>query len=158
MKKALKIILIILAIAFISIQFFRPERTNPPVSQVETLEATAKVPKDVQAILNRSCKDCHSNETVFPWYSNVAPVSWSVVDHIRVGREELNFSEWGTYSQRKKERKLEEICEEAEEGEMPHYQYLWVHWDAALTKNDVRVLCEWTKNERLKLESTDGNE
>lgn len=158
MKKVLKILFIVLAIAFISIQFFRPERTNPPVVEAETLKANTKIPENVEAILNRSCKDCHSNETVYPWYSNIAPVSWSVVDHIRVGREKLNFSKWGTYSQRKKERKLEEICEEVEEGEMPHYQYLWVHWDATLTKSDVEVLCEWTKNEKLKLESTDGND
>lgn len=158
MKKALKLIAILFFLGIVILQFFRPERTNPPIVKNETLEATMKVPENVQAILNRSCKDCHSNETVYPWYSNIAPVSWSVVDHIKVGREELNFSEWGTYSKRKKERKLEEICEEVEEGEMPHYQYLWIHWDATLTKSDVQVLCEWAKNEKLKLESTDEND
>ena len=152
MKKFLKIFALILFLILLGIQFMRPERTNPPVVRAETLEATTEVPENVQAILKRSCKDCHSNQTDFPWYSNIAPISWSVVDHIRVGREELNFSKWATYSAKKKERQLKKICREVESEEMPHYQYLWVHWDAELSKNDVQVLCDWTKNEKVKYE------
>ena len=137
MKTALKIIAIFLVLVFVGIQFVRPERTNPPFDKSETLEATANVPGQVGVILKRSCKDCHSNETVYPWYSNVAPASWSIVDHIRVGRRELNFSKWGTYERRKQRHKLKEICQEVSNGQMPHNQYLWVHWDAALTEQDV---------------------
>ena len=111
MKKVLKIIAIILFLGFVGLQFMRPERTNPPINESETLESTVEVSNDVQEILKRSCDDCHSNKTVYPWYSNIAPISWSVVDHIRVGRAELNFSKWGTYSKSRQERKLEEICE-----------------------------------------------
>jgi hypothetical protein len=124
---------------------------NPPINKSDKLEATTDVPKNVQTILNRSCKDCHSNETVYPWYSNISPISWSVVDHIRVGREELNLSEWNTYKETRKLRKLEEICEEVISNNMPHYQYLWIHWDAALTEDDKKILCDWTKIESKKI-------
>ena len=157
MKKIIKIVLILLAAAFIAIQFYRPDRTNPPIVQAETLEATTEVPQDVQSILKRSCNDCHSNNTNYPWYSNIAPISWQVVDHINVGRDELNFSKWGTYKQKKKDHKLEEICEQVESGEMPHNQYLWIHWDANLSKSDIQVLCNWTKSEKLKNRSIDEN-
>lgn len=147
MKIVIKIIAIILFVGFAGLQFIRPERTNPPINKNETLESTTTMPNEIQAILKRSCNDCHSNETVYPWYSNIAPISWSVVDHIKEGREELNFSKWGTYSERRKLRKLEEICEEVESGEMPHYQYLWIHWDAALSEIDKKNICDWTKTE-----------
>lgn len=158
MKKIIKIVFIIIAIGIIAIQFNRPDRTNSPTVKAETLEATTEVPQDVQAIMKRSCNDCHSNETVYPWYSNIAPISWSVVDHIRVGREELNFSKWGTYSTKKKDHKLKEICEQVESGEMPHNQYLWIHWDAKLSKNDIQRLCEWAESEKVMLRGTDEND
>jgi hypothetical protein len=145
MKKVLKIVAVILFVAFVGIQFNRPNRTNPPINQSETLEASNEVPNHIEKILKRSCKDCHSNETVYPWYSNVAPISWQVVDHIRVGRDELNFSIWNTYSKERKERKLGQICEEVESGEMPHNQYLWIHREAILSDADKKALCDWTK-------------
>lgn len=146
MKTALKVIVAVIVLALAAIQFVRPERTNPPVKREATLESNASVPGEVGSILERSCKDCHSNETAWPWYSNVAPMSWSVAEHVSHGREELNFSEWGTYSDERKQRKLEEICEEVTEREMPHRQYLWLHWDAALSESDIAALCEWTKS------------
>lgn len=152
MKKIIKIVFLGAIVGFIGIQFFQPARTNPPVIQAETLEATADVPDEVRKILRRSCNDCHSHQTVYPWYAYVAPFSWQVVEHIEVGRDELNFSKWGTYSAKKKDRKLEEICEEVESGRMPHNQYLWIHRDAVLTEQDVELLCNWAKNEKVKTE------
>ncbi len=73
-------------------------------------------------------------------------MSWGMADHINVGRDELNFSVWGTYSEKRQKRKLEEICEEVEEGNMPHYQYLWLHWDANLSESEKETLCSWTKS------------
>lgn len=146
MKKALKISVVAIFAVFVLIQFVRPERTNPPVKPEQTLESSMRVPEDVRKILKRSCYDCHSNETVYPWYSNIAPISWELVEHIRVGRGELNFSEWNTYDAQKKERKLDEICDEIESGEMPHYQYLWIHRDAKLSAADIKALCGWTKD------------
>lgn len=145
MKTALKIIAAVILLAIVGIQFVRPERTNPPVKSEATLGATASVPGEVNSILERSCNDCHSNATTWPWYSNVAPVSWSVIEHVDHGREELNFSEWGTYSAERRQRKLEEICEEVTERHMPHPQYLWIHWDAELSESEIKTLCDWTK-------------
>jgi len=151
MKKAVKIIAIVLAAAFFAIQFYRPDRTNPPIVEAETLEATTQVPENVQKILERSCNDCHSNKTVYPWYSNVAPLSWGLADHIAEGRRELNFSAWGTYNNKRKRHKLDEICEQITDGLMPHNQYLWIHRDARLFEADKKILCDWAETEEVKL-------
>ena len=145
-KTILKITAGVAVIAIGGIQFIRPEMTNPPIDQGKTIEAAVTVPKDVAGILERSCNDCHSNKTFWPWYSNIAPFSWSLADHVSQGREELNFSEWGNYSDKRRLRKLKEVCEEVEEGSMPHYQYVWVHRDAALSEAEVRKLCGWTES------------
>ncbi len=151
MKKVLKIIAVVFVVAFIAVQFYRPDRTNPPIVEAETLEATVQVPENVAAILKRSCSDCHSNQTVYPWYSNVAPFSRLLSNHIEEGRRELNFSIWATYDARKKKRKLDEICEQIEIGEMPFNQYLWLHRDAQLSEDDKKLLCEWTTAEKSKI-------
>lgn len=156
-KKALKISLIVLAAGFLLIQFDRPGRTNPVIVQSETLEANTIVPENIRNILTRSCSDCHSNNTDWIWYSNIAPISWGMVDHVDQGRGELNFSLWGTYSKERKNKKLDEICEEVESGEMPHYQYLWLHWDSKLSIDDVKSLCEWTREEARKLNQTENS-
>ncbi len=146
MKKFVKIAAACVLLIIIGIQFVRPERTNPPVEHSKTIGAVAEVPENVAAILKRSCDDCHSNQTVWPWYSNVAPVSWSVANHVNHGREELNFSVWSTYSERRQKHKLKEICEQVEEREMPHPQYLWIHRDARLKDGEIKILCDWSKS------------
>jgi hypothetical protein len=151
LKTILKIIAIVVFIGFITIQFFRIDKTNPPINESETLEATTQVPDNIKDIFKRSCDDCHSNNTVYPFYSNIAPISWEVAEHIRDGRKELNFSVWNTYDVRKKRKKLEEICEEVEIGSMPHNQYVWIHWDAKLTEEDKKNICDWTKSESEKI-------
>ncbi len=143
-KKIVKSAALIVFIVLIAIQFWRPAKTTPPIVESETLEATTNVSTDVQAIMKRSCNDCHSNKTDYPWYSNVAPISWKVVQHIDEGREELNFSRWGTYNDKRKLRKLEEICEQIQERQMPHNQYLWIHRDAYLSESNIKVMCDWT--------------
>ncbi len=148
MKKALKIIAIILFAGFVVLQFFRPERLNPPIVQAETIESNVEVSPEVGKIFERSCNDCHSNKTIFPWYSNVAPVSWQVVDHINEGRQKLNFSIWSSYDLKKQDGKLKQICNQVTDGEMPMYQYVWVHWNAKLTAEDVKTLCDWTGKQR----------
>ncbi len=151
MKRILKIVVIVFVGAFIAAQFFRPDRTNPPIVQVETLEATTDVPDNVAQILKRSCKDCHSNQTIYPWYSNLTPFSWLLKNHIDEGRAELNFSVWNTYDAKKKSRKLDEICDQVSSGEMPHSQYLWIHRDAILSDDDKKLLCDWEQAEREKI-------
>lgn len=151
MRKVLKITLVALAAAFVAIQFFRPTFSNPPLVSGQSIEESMSVPSDVQMTLARSCNDCHSNKTVHPWYAQIAPVSWWLADHISEGRRELNFSEWGTYSAKKKAHKLEEIGKMLESGEMPLASYLWIHRDAVLDQEQVRMLSAWAKEEQKKI-------
>lgn len=158
MKKFLKITAVLLVVAVAGIQFVRPNRANPGIDPKLTLESSENVPPEVASILKRSCNDCHSNSTVWPWYSNVAPISWSVAAHVNEGREELNFSVWNTYSVKRKAKKLEEMCEEVEERHMPHPQYLWIHREAVMTEADVKTLCDWTADVRKRIGSGKDSE
>ena len=151
MKKILKIAAIGIVLGFVVIQFFRPSFSNPPIVPGQTLEETANVPAEVQMVISRSCNDCHSNKSLYPWYSQVAPMSWFLSNHIADGRHELNFSEWGTYPDKKKAHKLEEICEQLDAGAMPLPSYLWIHRDAVLNADQTRLLCDWANAERAKL-------
>lgn len=149
--KYLQIATVVLFVAFVAIQFYRPDITNPPVVESENLFAGNQVPENVKFILVRSCGDCHTNETVYPWYSKISPSSWFLANHIEDGRKQLNFSKWNTYETRRKDKKLVEICEQIESKEMPLPSYLWIHWDAKLSVEEVKTLCDWSKQEREKL-------
>jgi hypothetical protein len=151
LRKIVKISLIVLVVAFAGVQLIRPDFTNPPINPAETLTATTRVPADVQQILSRSCNDCHSNSTQYPWYSKVTPFNWFLAGHIEDGRRELNFSVWNTYSRDKKEKKLEEICEQVEHAAMPLPSYLWIHHDAVLSESDSRLLCDWSRAEAARI-------
>jgi hypothetical protein len=151
-KKILKILAVIIVVALVVIQFFRIDKTNPPIVEADTIDAAIAVPPDIKLILGRSCNDCHSNNTVYPWYSNVQPVAWFLKDHIDEGRRELNLSEFNTYSAKKKKRKLEEICEMVEAGNMPLPSYLWIHRDSALSDTEKKALCDWSKQEHDKIQ------
>jgi len=145
--KVLRWSAVVVALLFLGAQAYRPDRTNPAVDARKTMRANTQMTPEVEAILRRSCNDCHSSETVWPWYSNVAPASWFLQHHVDEGRRELSFSEWATYTKRKRERKLHEMCEQVESGEMPLKSYLPLHPSARLSDEDKRVLCDWTKLE-----------
>jgi cytochrome c551/c552 len=134
----LKIIAALLIVAFIGIQFVPVERSNPRVA------GEIDAPAQVKEILRRSCYDCHSNESVWPWYSYIAPASWLVSDDVTEGRAELNFSEWNSYDDKKKQKKIKEIWEEVEEGEMPQWYYILMHPEARLSDADKKTLRDWT--------------
>lgn len=150
MKKSLKILVVGLFAFFIVLQFFRPAQNNPPVIETETLEFGSGVSEDVAALLTRSCSDCHTNKTVYPWYSKISPANRFLATHIEEGRAELNFSVWNTYDARRKSRKLKQICEQITDGEMPLPSYTWIHGDARLSEGDIKTLCDWTIAEREK--------
>lgn len=137
MKKYLYYLLFILIIAFVLIQFIQTERTNPPVY------SDTKTSPEVKVVLKRACYDCHSNETVWPWYSKIAPFSWFIVHHVNEGREYLNFSRWDEYSVKQKVELIKESLEEVEEGEMPPWVYIPAHPDALITQKDLKILKEW---------------
>jgi hypothetical protein len=154
MKSRLRILrwgLIILACGFVVLQFFGPAKTNPPRDPSQSIEARLQVSPQVAAILDRSCNDCHSNKTRWPWYSNVAPVSWFVIGHVIEGREHLNFSEWGTYDQDKQSRRLRDIWEQVQDGMMPLGSYTPLHPGSKLSSEDVKTLCDWANAERARI-------
>lgn len=142
MKKKIGIGILIL---FVLIQLVRIDKTNPEVIQENDFITITNPLEAIAHTLKAACYDCHSNESKYPWYSNVAPVSWWVKDHIIEGREELNFSEWGTFSDKRKTKKIKEVLEEVEEGEMPLPPYLITHSDAKLTKAQTTELLDWFK-------------
>jgi hypothetical protein len=156
MTKAWKIIkwfLLVILGAFIVIQFIRPAKTNPPAQASLAIDAHTQIAPPIKDILNRSCSDCHSNNTVWPWYSNLAPVSWFVINHVNEGRQHLNFSEWGNLDNNRQRRKLDEMCEMVEGGEMPLTSYTPMHPGSKLSAQDVKTLCDWTNAERQRLSS-----
>ena len=152
LKKILKIAAIVIVAALIVAQFIRPDLSNPPINEAETLEASVQVPENIKAIMKRSCSDCHTNTTVYPWYSQISPVSWWLKNHIDEGRRELNFSVWATYQPKRKAKKLEEVCEQINEKEMPLPSYTWAHRDAILSAEESKVLCDWATAEKAKIE------
>lgn len=137
MKKSWQKIFIIMAILLIIIQFIPVDKSNPAI--VSEMPA----PVEVQKILQRSCYDCHSHQTVWPWYSQVAPVSWFIAHDVKEGREHLNFSVWSESDQRKMVKIIGEIQEVIEKEEMPLTPYLWMHQDARLDINDQKLLKSW---------------
>lgn len=137
--KTMKKVLLGLAVVLLGIQLIRPEKSNPPI----TKEVDA--PAEVKQLLERACYDCHSNETKWPWYSNLAPVSWLVAHHVDEGRRELNFSEWDTYDAKRVAHKLEETEEMIESGEMPEALYVVGHAEAKLTDAEKKILIDWAK-------------
>lgn len=146
-----KRILLSLVAVILAIQVIRPAMTNPPVDAAKTVDAVAQVPADVSALLQRSCNDCHSNATVWPWYSNVAPASWLLVSHVESGRRHLSLSNWADYSPANKRKKLDAICEHVKEGEMPMSSYVLIHRNAALSSTDVQAICGWTEQEATRV-------
>lgn len=147
---ALKWSAIALVVALVGLQFLRPARTNPAVDAAMTIEATGAVPADVAAILDRACADCHSHETDWPWYSEVAPVSWFVADHVNHGRKHLNFSEWGGYDEAEAMGKLAMIAVTVRERSMPLPSYLRAHPEAHLSDADVERLSNWANAQLSK--------
>ena len=150
-------LLVALVAIFVLMQLYRPGRENPAVDPAMTLAARVEVPAEVQELLDRSCADCHSHATKWPWYSQVAPVSWSVARHVEEGREHLNFDRWGEYTLYEAQQKLGEMCEETKEGEMPLPVYLRMHRDAKLSDADFEVLCGWALRNMLVLRAEMGD-
>lgn len=128
-----KKVLIGIVVVFVGMQFFRIDKTNPSVDINKDFIVMTNPDEEVQNILNVACYDCHSNTTSYPWYTNIAPVSWWLKHHIDEGREELNFSNWGDYNEKRSDHKLEECIELVKEGEMPLSSYTWTHGEAKLS-------------------------
>ena len=143
MKKVFLSVLALLFVAFVGIQFKTVNRDNPE----SPADAEYSGPPDVEAILRESCYDCHSNETKWPLYSWVAPMSWLVAKDVEKGRRELNFSEWNDLSMGRQFAKEKQIWDEVNSGEMPLQFYVLLHPSARLTAEDKAVLRDWFSGE-----------
>ena len=148
-----KKILIILIIVLVLIQFFRPAKNISIAKSTTDISNIYQMPNDVSLILDKACNDCHSNNTKYPWYLNIQPVAWWLDNHIREGKEELNFSEFGTYSLARQYHKLEEVKKQVDENEMPLGSYTIIHTDAKLTDAENKTLTNWTEGIRAEMKN-----
>ena len=132
-----KKILLVLAIVLIVIQFIHPTKNQQTNILDSDITKVRSVPEDVQQLLKTACYDCHSNNTVYPWYNNIQPVAWWLNKHVNNGKKHLNFSEFGAYDEKKAKHKLHELVETLEKNEMPLFSYTIIHKDAKL--NDAHT-------------------
>lgn len=138
-----KKILLVILIAFIAIQFIRPARnTNGQVLPTDITKAVT-IPDTVLNVFKNSCYDCHSNNTRYPWYANIQPIGWVLASHIKNGKENLNFSEFGTYSERKQANKLKSIKLSIKDGSMPLSSYTTMHTGAKLSIENKNLVNDW---------------
>ena len=140
MKKILLGILVVIVL----IQFIRPEKniSNKDINDISTV---MDVPENVQEIIKTSCADCHSNTTKYPWYSEIAPVSWYLASHVNDGKKHLNFSEWAAYNKNQKEHIIKDLKKELKSKEMPLNSYLWIHKEAVVSPEQYKILLDWVQ-------------
>jgi len=141
LKKVGLVLLLILIIA----QFFDPKKNDGNLASLDAFIAETKPPEDVLQILKTTCFDCHSSKTTYPWYNNITPVNYWLEEHIEDGKKHLDFSNWSSYSLKRKEHKMDELYEEVEEREMPLNSYTWTHAEANLTQEQIDAVVTWGK-------------
>ncbi|MEP6583017.1 MAG: heme-binding domain-containing protein [Ginsengibacter sp.] len=151
MKKVLRVTLIILLIILIVIQFIRPAKNISGIA-VYDIATKYKVPTNVMHTLKIACYDCHSNNSRYPWYWNVQPVTWFLNNHIRDGKWHLNFSEFTSYEIWRQYRKLEEIGDEIKSGDMPMTSYTFIHADARMSDKEKEEVQSWVASTRKEIE------
>lgn len=142
----IKKILLFLLAAFIVIQFFHPKPNKAKGEQPNYIGKTFTIPEDVRSILTKACTDCHSNNTRYPWYSNIQPVDWWMNKHIKNGKKHLNYDEYTNRPLRYQYHKMEETIEMVKEGDMPLNSYTWIHKDAILSQTEKNSLLNWANS------------
>jgi hypothetical protein len=152
MKRTIVIIIILLVV----IQFIRPSRNQTTELSANDITKHYTVPDTVAAILKRACNDCHSNNTRYPWYTNIQPVGWWLQHHVNEGKGELNFSEFGTYTAKRQSHKMERVAKQVQKGEMPLDSYLWIHKDAILSEGEKKVLIDWANGLSKEIAAKNG--
>lgn len=153
MKQKLKWLVVSLAAVFLLLQLTNPARTNPPVKS--DMIAGTQPPEPVAAALVAACYDCHSDQTQWPWYSHVAPVSWLVVSDVNDGRHNLNLSEWPANDAKRAVRRLEDMGDNIDAGNMPPKKYTAIHANARLTESQRKVMTDWLDTEADKLRASE---
>lgn len=129
-----------MVIILVFIQCIRIDKTTRNYIKSDDLLIASNASPKVVSIMHKACYDCHSYETKYPWYSNVAPVSWWTKNHINEAREEINFNDWTHFSEKRQDKKLHACIEEVEEGEMPLQSYTWIHHEAKLSADQKNIL------------------
>lgn len=147
----MKKVLYILLFAFVLIQFFQIDKTNPPISEGVDFINIKKTPEPIASLIKNACYDCHSNETKYPWYSNLQPVGWFLQNHYEDGRKHLNFSTFATYEPKKQAHKLEEAAGEVDSKDMPLDSYTIIHTNANLSVKERQELAAYFKKERSEI-------
>jgi hypothetical protein len=136
LKRAAVVFIVVLAAA----QFIRPDRTNPATDMSRTIDAHAGTGSELVAVLNRACRDCHSNATVWPTYTEIAPLSWLMAYGVKEGRKAVNFSEWAAYPPERQRALLAESCQDVTSGKMPG-AYAVLHPEMRLSRRDIEAVC-----------------
>jgi hypothetical protein len=140
MRRRLKQVGVVCVVVFAAAQLVRPERANPPTDPSRTIQAHLGSASGLVTVLDRSCRDCHSNETVWPWYTQIAPVSWLMASGVSEGRNAVNFSEWASYSPDVQRTLLSVSCQDASSGKMPG-PYTLVRPETTLSPQDIETIC-----------------
>jgi len=140
MGKRLKLAAVVFIVLLVAAQFVRPDRTNPATDASRSIEAQVGTGSDLVAVLDRACGDCHSNATVWPRYTEIAPLSWLMAYGVKEGRRALNFSEWAAYRPDQQRRLLDASCRDVTSGKMPG-AYALLHPGIRLSPRDIEVVC-----------------
>ncbi|CAN5149823.1 hypothetical protein BH20BAC1_BH20BAC1_28970 [soil metagenome] len=151
--RILKGTVLFLLLAFVVIQFFRPDRNISKRDLSGTITKRVPVPVDVQRLLQNACYDCHSNNTRYPWYVNMQPVAWLMAHHIREGKKELNFDEFGSYSGRRQLSKLKSVAGSVKDESMPLSSYMLMHKEARLSEKEKELIINWALQTKDSLEA-----
>lgn len=147
----IKKILLSILVVFIAIQFIQSGRNKAVMVLPTDISKMVNIPYSVQVVLKNACYDCHSNNTEYPWYVNIQPAGWLMAKHIRQGKEELNFSEFGNYTARKQLSKFTGIANSIKDGAMPLWSYKWMHKNAKLTDEESTLIINWVQNSKDSL-------
>ena len=137
---------VVLVVVFAAAQLIRPARTNPPTDPKRTIQGHGGATSELVAVLDRACRDCHSNATVWPRYTQVAPLSWLMAYAVKKGRGAVNFSEWAAYAPEQQRMLLVQSCQDVSAGKMPGSAWTRLHPEAQLSTRDVEAICAATQS------------
>ena len=140
MSRRLKQAVVVFVVVFVAAQIIRPDRTNPATDESHTIQAHVGKAGGLAVILDRACSDCHSNATVWPWYTEIAPLSWLMAYSVKEGRKAVNFSEWASYQPERQRKLLSASCQDASEGKMPG-PYTLLRPETRLSSQDIETIC-----------------
>ncbi len=151
MKRIVLSIIVILLVLISGAQFFQPEKNDGGRDILTDIFQKSSINDTLKTLLTNSCYDCHSNGTVYPWYSKVSPISWFLYDHIKLGKKSLNFSKWESYTDNEKISQLVDIGEVLSDGDMPLKSYLIIHKNAMLSEEEIQWIVNWTEEEGMRI-------